>query len=69
MDVVNHYNSGVQQHPNLHFRLTTVDDGPPGGPPMRMNLSQSEKEALVAFLHTLTDERIATDEKYSDPFK
>jgi cytochrome c peroxidase len=69
MDVVNHYNSGVQQHPNLHFRLTTVDDGPLGGPPMQMNLTQEEKEALVAFLHTLTDESLVNDEKFSDPFK
>lgn len=69
MDVVNHYDANVQRHPNLHFRLTTVDDGPAGGPPMRMNLSLDEKEALVAFLYTLTDPTIATDEKYSDPFK
>lgn len=68
MDVVNHYDTGVQQHPNLHFRLTTVDDGPPGGPPMQMNLTQAEKEALVAFLHTFTDPTMATDEKFSDPF-
>ena len=69
MDVVNQYNSNVQQHPNLHFRLTTVDDGPLGGPPFQMNLTESEKEALVAFLHTFTDPTIATDEKFSDPFQ
>lgn len=69
MDVVDHYSDNVQQHPNLHFRLSTVDDGPPGGTPMKLNLSQNEKEALVAFLHTLTDESITRDEKYSDPFK
>lgn len=68
MDVVNHYDTNVQQHPNLHFRLTTVDDGPPGGPPMQMNLTQAEKEALVAFLHTFTDDAIGTDEKFSNPF-
>lgn len=68
MEVVNHYSDHVVQHPNLHFRLTTVDDGPPGGPPMQLNLTQVEKEALVAFLHTLTDESILTDAKFSDPF-
>lgn len=68
MEVVDHYSDNVQQHPNLHFRLTTVDDGPPGGPPMKLELNQEEKEALVAFLHTLTDESISKDEKYSDPF-
>lgn len=69
MDVVNHYSDGVQQHPNLNFRLTTVDEPRSNGPAMKLNLNQEEKEALVAFLHTLTDNVILTDEKYSDPFK
>ena len=67
MDVVNHYSDNVQAHPNLNFRLTT--DEKTGGKVLRLGLSQTEKEALVAFLNTLTDEEILTDEKYSDPFK
>lgn len=70
MEVVNHYSEGVQPHKNLNFRLSTIDDDDHiGGPAMKLNLNQEEKEALVAFLHTLTDEKILTDEKYSDPFK
>jgi len=70
MDVVNHYSDNVQAHPSLNFRLTTLDDSEDGeGPVMRLNLNQTEKEALVAFLHTLTDEDILTDEKYSNPFR
>lgn len=69
MDVVNHYSTNVQGHPNLHFRLKDSDDPSPDAKVLRLNLTQEEKEALVAFLHTLTDESIATDEKYSDPFK
>ena len=70
MDVVNHYSDDVQDHPNLHFRLKTLDDGEEGDAEvLRLNLTQTEKEALVAFLHTLTDESVLTDEKYSDPFK
>jgi cytochrome c peroxidase len=69
MEVVEHFNTGVQPHQSLHFRLSTIDDGPLGSPPMQMNLNQQEKEALVAFLHTLTDPTIATDPKFSDPFK
>lgn len=70
MDVVNHYSDGVQDHPNLNVRLTTLDDGLPGrGDVLKLRLTQEEKEALVAFLHTLTDESILTDEKFSDPFK
>ena len=70
MDVVSHYSDNVQDHPNLNLRLTTLDDGQSGvGEVLRLNLTQSEKEALVAFLNTLTDGEILTDEKYSDPFK
>ena len=70
MDVVNHYSDNVQDHPNLHFRLKTLDDGQAGtAEVLRLNLTQEEKEALVAFLHTLTDEAVLSDEKYSDPFK
>ncbi len=68
-EVVEHYNSGVQAHPNLDPRLRA---GGPGGPmnnqPRRLNLTEEEKQALVAFLETLTDEVLLTDEKFSDPF-
>ncbi|HAA10508.1 MAG TPA: cytochrome-c peroxidase [Cytophagales bacterium] len=69
MEVVNHYSDNVQQHPNINFRLTTLDVEDTHGPVMRLNLTRSEKEALVAFLHTLTDDTITTEEKWSDPFK
>lgn len=70
-EVVDHYSDNVQPHPNLHPRLSTInnDDGPLGSPPIKLSLSQTEKEALVAFLHTLTDPTLANEEKYSDPFK
>lgn len=68
MDVIEHYNSGVQPHPNLS---PTLRVGPPQGPnvtPRQLNLTEMQKEALVAFLETLTDEVMAEDEKFSDPF-
>ena len=69
MEVVNHYSDNIQAHPNLNSRLTTEDiDGAVGGTPLRLELDQEQKEALVAFLETFTDEDISTDEKYSDPF-
>lgn len=69
MDVVNHYNSNIQSHANLNFRLTTEDrDGTVGGTPLVLELGQEQKEALVAFLKTLTDEQVSKNEKYSDPF-
>lgn len=70
MEVVNHYSDSVQDHPNLHFRLKTLDDGVVGDAEvLRLNLNQQEKEALVAFLKTLTDEEILVDPKFSNPFK
>jgi cytochrome c peroxidase len=67
--VVEFYNSGVVDNPNLSppLRLPTGPGQPPG-PPLRLNLTQQQKDALVAFLRTLTDPNLATNEKYSDPF-
>ncbi|MBL4616630.1 MAG: hypothetical protein JKY46_02960 [Robiginitomaculum sp.] len=64
-EVVEFYNSGIQDHPNLAPRLR---DGQTGLP-RRFNLSSAEKAALAAFLKTLTDESFLSDARYSDPFK
>lgn len=63
-EVVEHYNSGVQPHPYLDWRLKGTN-----GEPKKLNLTENEKAALVAFLETLTDENFITNEKWSDPFK
>ena len=60
--VVEFYDSQVVNHPNLAPQLRNNNR------PIRLNLSEGEKRALVAFLHTLTDPNLATDPKYSDPF-
>jgi cytochrome c peroxidase len=62
--VVEHYSSGVKNHPNLSPQLRL-----PGGQPRLANLTAADKAALVAFMKTLTDPTLATDEKYSNPFK
>lgn len=62
-EVIEHYNSGVQNHPNLGPPLRT-----PNGTPVRLNLSDQEKQDLLHFLLTLTDESLASDPKFSDPF-
>lgn len=70
-EVIEHYNSGVQNHPNLSPQLRGgggPGQGPGQGQPRRLNLSQGEKGALVAFLETLTDEEMIRDTKFSDPF-
>lgn len=62
-EVIEHYNSGVQNHPNLAPALRDDD-----GNPIRLNLSEQDKADLVNFLKTLTDESLAEDEKFSDPW-
>lgn len=62
--VVEHYSSGVRNHPNLSPQLRL-----PNGQPRLLNLTAQDKTALVAFLKTLTDTNVTTDVKYSNPFK
>ncbi len=69
--VVDFYNNGVVNHPNLSPQLR-LPPGPPGSPPpgpRRLNLTAAQKAALVAFLKTLTDTGVTSDPKFSDPFR
>jgi cytochrome c peroxidase len=73
-EVVDFYNSGIVDHPNLAAQLREPPEPPalgvppaPSGP-LRLNLSNAEKSALVAFMKTLTDTSVINDPKFSDPF-
>lgn len=61
--VIEHYNSGVKNHPNLSPQLKDSN-----GNPQQLNLTPGQKSALLAFLRTLTDENIMHNQKWSDPF-
>jgi cytochrome c peroxidase len=63
-EVIDHYSSGVKNHPNLSPQMKL-----PNGQPRLLNLSAEDKAALVAFLKTLTDRTVATEVKYGNPFK
>ncbi|WP_306643651.1 cytochrome-c peroxidase [Sanyastnella coralliicola] len=65
-EALEHYNSNIVAHPNLDDRLTY--ELTTGGTPIVMNLSESDIEALVAFLHTLDDPYMITEEMYANPF-
>ncbi len=58
-EVVNHYTDGVEDHPALDWTLLNND----------IQLDQEEKEALIAFLHTLTDYQLLSDDRFSSPFR
>lgn len=60
-EVVQHYNSGLQNSATLDGALEmTMSTG--------LMLSDQDISDLVAFLHTLTDEELIVDERYSSPF-
>ncbi|UPT72198.1 MAG: cytochrome-c peroxidase [Flavobacterium sp. JAD_PAG50586_2] len=61
--VIEHYNSGVKNHPNLSPQLKDIN-----GNPQHLNLTAEQKAALFSFLRTLTDENIIQNQKWSDPF-
>ncbi|MGH1365763.1 MAG: cytochrome-c peroxidase [Calditrichia bacterium] len=62
--VVNHYNNGIEAHPNLSEQLRN----PASGAPRRLGLNRNERDALVAFLRTLSDNNFLSEEKFSNPF-
>jgi cytochrome c peroxidase len=64
--VVDFYDRGVQANPGLDPRLRV---GPgPNAPPLRLNLTRDERDALVAFMSTFTDRTFLADPRLSDPF-
>lgn len=62
-EVVEFYDSGIEDHPDLDPRLRGRD-----GSPRRLHLNSSQRDALVAFLNALTDPDFLQAEKFSDPF-
>lgn len=58
-EVLEHYATGIQPSPSLDSQIST------GG----MNLTKDEKEAILAFLHSLTDHNYLTNANFGTPFK
>jgi cytochrome c peroxidase len=64
VDVIEHYNSGIVMSPTLDVHLMNGNRTAP----LQMKLTQSQKDALLAFLNTLTDQKMLLEEKFSNPF-
>ncbi len=62
-EVIEFYDSGVQDNPNLDARLRDLD-----GKPRRLHLSDAQKRSLVAFLNILTDKAFLRDPRFASPF-
>ncbi|MCC6601291.1 MAG: c-type cytochrome [Crocinitomicaceae bacterium] len=83
-EVVEFYNSGILPHRQLSTMMRKHDNGgffffgedlgnhqlelQNNCFPLRMHMTSDQKAALVAFLHTLTDNRLMTDPRFADPF-
>lgn len=64
MMVVEHYDSVPKSPANTNLDQRLMD----GGEPQYLGLTQTEKEALVAFLETLSGTDVYTNEKWANPF-
>jgi cytochrome c peroxidase len=62
-EVIDFYDHGVQLSGSLSPILNNF------GQEFRLNLSEDDKQALEAFLHTLTDEAFLQDSRFADPFQ
>ena len=62
--VITHYNAinAGPANTNIDPRLV------PGGNPQQLNITQEEREAVIAFFNTLAGSDVYTNEKWSDPF-
>jgi len=60
-EVVDFYSDGLQPHPNSFFNWIPDDQG-------GLGFNEQEKEDLVTFMKTLTDDLYLTDDKWSNPF-
>jgi cytochrome c peroxidase len=64
-EVIEHYNSGIQ--PNIALDHVLID--PVTNTPVRMNMTDNEKTALIAYLKACSDRTLTTDVRFSNPFK
>jgi len=63
-EVIDHYSTGIAQHPNLSPQLRSNDNRA-----IKMNFTETEKQALIDFLEMTTDETVLVDPRFSDPFR
>ncbi|MFN0216469.1 MAG: cytochrome-c peroxidase [Saprospiraceae bacterium] len=61
-EVVEFYSSGVKAHPNLHPEMLHNGNA-------NLQLTTDQKQDLIAFLKTLTDDKLTGDERFSNPFR
>ena len=61
-EVIDHYNDGVVNSPTLNLTLASISK-------KGLELTEQDKQDLIAFLKTLTDTNLLENPKFSNPFK
>jgi cytochrome c peroxidase len=68
--VLDHYDAGIRKSRTLSPLIVEADNlHKTDADRISLNLNDEEKAAVIAFLHTLTDEEFVTAEQFSDPFQ
>jgi len=68
-EVLEHYDEHIRSSTTLDPLIMQASNRPiVQGEPIKLHLQEDEKEAILAFLHMLTDSTFITDERFSDPF-
>jgi cytochrome c peroxidase len=69
-EVMDHYNNGIKISETLSPLVYEADNASAGGGgAVGLSLSSDEVKAVIAFLHTLTDEKFLSNPKLSNPFE
>ncbi|GLX79738.1 di-heme enzyme [Thalassotalea insulae] len=68
-EVLQHYNGGIKRSKTLSPLIAEADNSPKAQQDhISLNLTPDEEKAIIAFLHTLTDESFLTNKQFSNPF-
>jgi len=69
-EVLDHYNEHITQSPTLDILISEATNlpFPSSSDTIQLGLTEQEKEDIIAFMKTLTDESFTTNEAFSSPF-
>jgi cytochrome c peroxidase len=68
-EVLEHYDQHIQMNSNLDILILEGSNEPiVPGEPIKLHLTEQEKEDIIVFLHMLTDQTFITNPAFSNPF-
>jgi cytochrome c peroxidase len=67
-EVLHHYNGGIRKSSTLSPLIAEATNRDAESPDeISLHLSEEEQAAIIAFLHTLTDNDFVTAQRFADP--